>query len=239
MKREDKETLHALLETARGWVSSGEYRPRPLPDFQDDPEAAAVAPCNDLAGLYASIAACTRCRLCGTRTNTVPGTGPERPLVMVIGEGPGADEDAQGLPFVGKAGQLLDRMLSSIGLSRTTNAYIANIVKCRPPQNRDPEPDEADSCAPWLEAQIGLLEPPFILALGRVAAQRLLGTSEGIGRLRGKFFDYGGIPLMPTYHPSALLRDESLKRPAWEDLKLLRERLLSIRADYEDHNDRS
>jgi len=239
VKREDKETLHAFLETARGWVSPGEYRPRPLPDFQDDVECAAAAPYNDLSGLYGAIAACTRCKLSGTRTNTVPGTGSDRPLVMVIGEGPGADEDSQGLPFVGKAGQLLDRMLSSIGLSRNANVYIANIVKCRPPQNRDPEPDEADSCAPWLEAQIGILSPPVILALGRVAARRLLGTTEGIGRIHGKFFDYKGIPLMPTYHPSALLRDDSLKRPAWEDLKLLRERLLSLNPDYEGHGDAS
>lgn len=237
MKREEKETLHALLEAARGWVSDGEYRPRALPVFMDDPEVMAGGRWTDVDSLYRAIADCRQCRLSETRTNTVPGTGSNRPLVMVIGEGPGADEDAQGLPFVGKAGQLLDRMLSAIGLSRGSNVHIANIVKCRPPNNRDPEADEADCCAPWLEAQIGLLNPKVILALGRVAAQRLLDTKEGIGRLHGQFLEYRGIPLMPTYHPSALLRDESLKRPAWEDLKLLREHLLSLCPDYEGHGD--
>jgi len=148
---------------------------------------------------------------------------------MVIGEGPGADEDATGRPFVGRAGQLLDKMLQSIGLSRNSNCFIANVVKCRPPGNRDPKPEELAACAHFLRRQIKLLNPKFILTAGRIAAQTLLDTGEPVGRLRGKFTDIlageKAIPLLVTYHPSALLRNEDLKRPAWEDLKLLRARL--------------
>jgi len=153
--------------------------------------------------------------------------------VLVVGEGPGADEDAQGRPFVGKAGQLLDKMLAAISLSRGTNCYIANVVKCRPPQNREPAPDEAAACRPFLDAQISLIRPRAIIALGRTAAQNILSTSDGINKLRGRFFEYRGIPVLPTYHPSALLRDETLKRPAWEDLKRFRARLDEILADGE------
>lgn len=182
--------------------------------------------------IYAAVAQCSACVLGQTRTHPVAGEGPEELSrltnsveVMVIGEGPGADEDRQGRPFVGRAGQLLDKMLEAIQLSRKTNCYITNVVKCRPPQNRDPAPEERSCCAAFLDAQIRLLRPKMILVMGRIAAQHLLQTSDGIGKLRGRFFDYQGIPLMPTYHPSALLRDESLKRPAWEDLKRFRARL--------------
>ncbi len=183
--------------------------------------------------LAQKISSCTRCLLSKTRKNTVPGVGVQKPLVLVIGEGPGADEDAQGEPFVGKAGQLLDKMLAAIDLSRTKNCFIANIVKCRPPQNRDPLPEESTACSSFLQSQIQVLQPKLILAVGRIATQNLLNTSEGINKLRGKFLDYKGIPLMATYHPSALLRDESLKRPAWEDLKLFRLRLQEIVPGYE------
>jgi DNA polymerase len=172
------------------------------------------------------VRSCTLCRLCQTRTKAVPGEGVSQPLVMVIGEGPGADEDASGRPFVGRAGQLLDKMLSAIGLSRESNCFIANVIKCRPPQNRDPQPDETAACASFLTRQIQLLQPRYILCAGRIAGQTLLDTSEPIGKLRGKFINFqaGGreIPFLATYHPSALLRNEDLKRPAWEDLKLLR-----------------
>ncbi|MEL3907048.1 MAG: uracil-DNA glycosylase [Treponema sp.] len=191
-----------------------------------------------LQAVYAAVSCCAACRLAATRTKPVGGEGPEELShltnsveVMVIGEGPGADEDRQGRPFVGRAGQLLDKMLEAIQLSRKTNCYITNVVKCRPPQNRDPAPDERECCAAFLAAQIRLTRPKLILVVGRIAAQHLLQTSEGIGKLRGRFFDYQGIPLMPTYHPSALLRDESLKRPAWEDLKRFRARLQELRAD--------
>ena len=187
--------------------------------------------------IYAAVAQCSACVLGRTRTHPVAGEGPEELSrlinsveVMVIGEGPGADEDRQGRPFVGRAGQLLDKMLEAIQLSRKTNCYITNVVKCRPPQNRDPAPEERSCCAAFLDAQIRLLRPKMILVMGRIAAQHLLQTSDGIGKLRGRFFDYQGIPLMPTYHPSALLRDESLKRPAWEDLKQFRARLHELQA---------
>jgi DNA polymerase len=150
---------------------------------------------------------------------------------LVIGEGPGAEEDATGRPFVGKAGKLLDDMLASrgqIGLYRDKNCFIANVVKCRPPENRDPLPEEIAACAPFLARQIALLKPRIILAAGRISAQTLLRAEEGIGKLRGRFYDYGGIPLLPTYHPSALLRNEDLKRPAWEDLKTLRSKLSEL-----------
>ena len=187
--------------------------------------------------IYTAVAQCSACVLGQTRTHSVAGEGPEELSrltnsveVMVIGEGPGADEDRQGRPFVGRAGQLLDKMLEAIQLSRKTNCYITNVVKCRPPQNRDPAPEERSCCAAFLDAQIRLLRPKMILVMGRIAAQHLLQTSDGIGKLRGRFFDYQGIPLMPTYHPSALLRDESLKRPAWEDLKRFRARLHELQA---------
>ena len=182
-----------------------------------------------LETIAGEISNCKNCILFETRTLTVPGEGAEQPLVMVIGEGPGADEDRAGRPFVGRAGQLLDKMLLPIGLSREENCYIANMVKCRPPGNRDPGHNEILACYSYLERQIKILNPKIILCLGRVAAQALLKTSHGINALRGNFMelDIEGllIPVLSTYHPSALLRDESLKRPAWEDLKLLKSRL--------------
>ena len=177
----------------------------------------------------ADIAECEACGLAATRTLVVPGEGVENPLIMVVGEGPGADEDKTGRPFVGKTGQLLDKMLESIGLSRNTNCFIANTVKCRPPGNREPEHGEMAACFPFLERQIKLLCPRVILCAGRIAAQNLLKTDKGINALRGEFTELRigdiTIPVLCTFHPSALLRDESLKRPAWEDLKLLKSHL--------------
>ena len=202
--------------------------------------AGSSAPFLSIKDVYDAVAHCSACVLGTTRINAVPGEGPEELSrlvnsveVMVIGEGPGADEDRQGRPFVGKAGQLLDKMLEAIQLSRKTNCYITNVVKCRPPQNRDPAPQERSCCTAFLDAQIRFTRPKMILAMGRIAAQHLLQTSDGIGKLRGHFFDYQGIPLMPTYHPSALLRDESLKRPAWEDLKRFRTRLQELRIGHQ------
>jgi DNA polymerase len=179
-------------------------------------------PGDSLERIASEIARCTACRLASTRCNTVPGQGVPVPVVLVVGEGPGSEEDASGLPFVGPAGRLLDKMLQAIGLSRTTNCHIANVVKCRPPMNRDPAPDEEAACRGYLDRQIALLGPRVILCVGRVATQSLVGTKEGISRLRGRELSYAGIPLVATFHPSALLRDETLKRPAWEDLKRLR-----------------
>ena len=186
-----------------------------------------------LLALKGKISVCQNCVLSRERHNAVPGEGMEIPLVMVIGEGPGEEEDKTGRPFVGPAGQLLDKMLGAIQLSRTTNCYIANIVKCRPPHNRTPMPDEASACSGYLQAQIHILKPKMILAMGRTAAQNLLNTEQGINALRGKFFDLNGIPLMATYHPSALLHDESLKRPAWEDLKTFKLKLKEIAPEYD------
>ncbi|MCX7656751.1 MAG: uracil-DNA glycosylase [Treponemataceae bacterium] len=176
------------------------------------------------------ISLCHRCQLALGRTNTVPGEGVAHPIVLVIGEGPGADEDRTGRPFVGRAGQLLDKMLAAINLNRETNCYIANVVKCRPPNNRDPLPGEVTACRSYLERQIRLLQPRAILTVGRISAQALLATTEGISHLRGHQHKYQAIPLFATYHPSALLRNEALKRPAWEDLKLLRSYLTTIGA---------
>ncbi len=179
----------------------------------------------ELEALRARVLACESCGLSQGRQRAVFGQGVARPVVLVVGEGPGAEEDRQGLPFVGASGQLLDKMLASIGLSRGTNCYIANIVKCRPPNNREPLPGERAACLPYLREQIRLLAPKAILCAGRTAAQTLLGTTEGINRLRTRTHELGGIPLVATFHPSALLRDDTLKRPAWEDLKRLRDLL--------------
>jgi len=224
MNAEERAGLWRALSDIEDWVSGGARHERPRPDF----EAAASAPGRGLSGggleaIAAEVRACRACPLASTRKNPVPGEGVQSPLVLVVGEGPGAEEDESGRPFVGPAGRLLDKMLASIGLSRETNCYIGNIVKCRPPRNRDPESLEREACMPFLRRQIEVLNPRAILCLGRVAAQALLGTTQGIGSLRGSFRDFEGRKLIATYHPSALLRDEELKRPAWEDLKKLRE----------------
>ena len=182
-----------------------------------------------LEEIASKIARCTRCTLARTRNNVVPGMGVENPDVLVIGEGPGYDEDKQGLPFVGKAGILLDKMLAAIGLDRKTNCYIANIVKCRPPQNRDPFPQEQDACFSFLEAQINILKPKIILCMGKISSNKMLNQKSPIGTLRGQIFEYNNIPLMVTYHPSALLRNEQLKRPAWDDLKMFKAKLDEIK----------
>jgi len=188
-----------------------------------------VASEDSLDAVAAEISVCRSCGLCATRKNTVPGEGVSRPLVMVIGEGPGANEDATGRPFVGRAGQLLDKMLASIALSRDKNCFIANMIKCRPPENRDPDPIEMAACFPFLERQILLLRPQVILCAGRIAAQNLLKTGKGQSHWRGEFEELrlgdAIFPVLSTYHPSFLLREESFKRQAWEDLKLLKSRL--------------
>ena len=183
-----------------------------------------------LSDLYAKITRCTKCQLARTRNNVVPGEGVENPDVLVIGEGPGYDEDMSGRPFVGKAGVLLDKMLAAIQLDRNKNCYIANIVKCRPPNNRDPQPEEQSTCFAFLQAQIHILKPKMILCMGRIAGHKMLETEDALNKLRGQIFDYNGIPLMVTYHPSALLRDQSLKAPAWQDLKQFKAKLDEIRS---------
>lgn len=172
-----------------------------------------------LATLAEEIRPCTRCRLCEKRTQTVFARGDGSSGVCFIGEGPGADEDAQGFPFVGKAGQLLDRMIEAMGLERDS-VYVCNIVKCRPPDNRKPESDEMAACMPYLNEQLELVQPQVIVALGATAVQGLFGTSEGITRMRGKWKTLRGqIPVMPTFHPAYLLRTPAAKREVWEDLQ--------------------
>jgi uracil-DNA glycosylase len=172
--------------------------------------------------LAADIGRCTRCDLCLNRLTAVPGEGALDPLVMAVGEGPGADEDAVGRPFVGAAGQYFDKWLSAVGVSRERNVFIANIVKCRPPENRDPRPEEIKACFPYLEAQIELVRPRAIVTVGRVPSQVLLGETRGIGSLRGGSYFFRRIPLVPTYHPAAVLRDQALRGAVWEDLKRLK-----------------
>jgi uracil-DNA glycosylase family 4 len=180
----------------------------------------------ELALIAREIASCVKCALSANRTVTVPGEGSIDPPVMFVGEGPGAEEDRTGRPFVGAAGQYLDTWLKPIGLDRA-QCFIANCVKCRPPQNREPHPDELGACLPYLERQIAAVRPKIICCLGRIAAQALLGTSSSLGALRGKVHDRRGIPLIVTYHPSAVLRDKAgLRKPVWDDLQLL-QRLLT------------
>ncbi|HEU5319416.1 MAG TPA: uracil-DNA glycosylase [Methylomirabilota bacterium] len=164
---------------------------------------------------------CRRCKLCEGRHTIVFGSGNPRAELVVVGEGPGADEDAQGLPFVGRAGQLLTKMLASVSLARE-DVFITNTVKCRPPGNRNPEPDELAACAPFLAEQFGVIQPRVVLSLGSVATQALLKTKEPIGKLRGRLHPYGAAVLVPTFHPAFLLRNpgQEYKRMAWEDLKL-------------------
>ena len=171
--------------------------------------------------LIASIAACTACKLCKTRTNTVPGVGDRSPSWMVIGEAPGENEDKQGEPFVGKAGELLDAMLVAIGKKRGDGVYIANVIKCRPPGNRNPEPDEIAACAPYLNRQIALAQPKLLLASGKFAAQTLLNSDDTVAAMRAlpaASSQRGCVPIVVTYHPSYLLRSPLEKAKAWDDL---------------------
>lgn len=177
--------------------------------------------------LLESIDTCDKCRLRGGCTRVVPGEGDPHARLMLIGEGPGAEEDRQGRPFVGASGQLLDRMLAAIDIKRE-DVYIANIVKCRPPQNRQPAPDEAECCLPYLRAQTALIRPQVILLLGATAARYTISPDIRITRDRGTWIERKGVWMMPTYHPSALLRDNSLKRAAWEDMKAVRDKLAEL-----------
>ena len=164
------------------------------------------------------------CALCSGRTNAVPGEGDANAKLVFIGEGPGATEDAMGRPFVGQAGKLLDEIIQAIGLRRE-DVYITNIVKCRPPQNRKPLPDEMAACMPYLHRQLALIRPKVIVALGGTSAEALLNTRKSLGELRGKVHSYGGIPLVVTYHPAALLRNPNWKKPTWDDVRIARQLL--------------
>ena len=218
----DAEPAQAADSGARpgpvGRAGTGE-RPEPSPSAASGTDVAAM----DADALREAILACTACGLCETRTQAVPGVGNATADLLVIGEAPGQEEDRRGEPFVGRAGQLLDRMLAAIGLDRGT-VYITNVLKCRPPKNRDPRAEEALACAPFLRRQIELIAPKAILAVGRVSAQQLLETDRPIGKLRGQWHRFGprNTPLRITYHPAYLLRSPGEKRKAWEDLKAVR-----------------
>ena len=178
----------------------------------------------NLEELENSIKGCNKCKLCNSRNNIVFGVGNKNAKIMFIGEGPGADEDAQGIPFVGKAGQLMNKAFEGIGLKRD-DVYIANIVKCRPPQNRNPEKDEVEACINYLRNQVMIIKPKIIVLLGNVALKNILGDEYGITKVRGNWIERKGIWYMPTFHPAALLRDESKKLDFWKDLKKVKEKI--------------
>lgn len=180
--------------------------------------------------LAADIDACTACALCRTRHRTVPGVGDPHARWLFVGEAPGADEDAQGEPFVGRAGRLLDNMLAALGLARGRDVYIANVLKCRPPGNRTPAPLEVAACLPYLDRQIELIAPTLIVALGKVAAATLIGTEQSVGAMRRRVHRYRGIAMVVTYHPAYLLRSPAEKAKAWEDLLFARRTLRGLAA---------
>jgi DNA polymerase len=194
----------------------------PAPPGAAHPSGAAGAPPDDAATrlhvVREELGDCRRCKLCGGRKNIVFGVGDPGARLVFVGEGPGADEDIQGEPFVGAAGQLLTKMIAAMGFRRE-DVYICNVVKCRPPNNRNPEPDEVAACEPFLKAQLAAIRPRMIVALGKFAAHALCGEATPISRLRGNFRRYEGIPVMPTYHPAYLLRTPEAKREVWADLQ--------------------
>ena len=210
--------------------------PVPLRRAEGQPAAAAgvatqpsqVRPAIELLAwdaLAQAVASCRACKLCEGRTNTVFGVGDTQADWLIVGEAPGQNEDLQGEPFVGQAGKLLDNMLKALRLDRRSKVYIANVLKCRPPGNRNPQPEEVAQCEPFLRRQVQLLQPKIILAVGRFAVQSLLGTSEPIGKLRGRVHQYAGVPVVVTYHPAYLLRNLPDKAKAWADLCFARELL--------------
>ena len=218
LTREQQHYLQLMGITV--WLDRGRQpEERKLPVTAPGNTVVEVMP--DWAALQKQVAACTRCDLHRSRTQTVFGAGDPAADWLLIGEAPGAEEDRQGEPFVGRAGKLLNAMLAAIDLDRE-HVYIANILKCRPPNNRDPGPDEVKECEPYLKQQIAMIQPKIILALGRVAAQNLLRIEVPIGRMRGKRYDYAdtGIPVVVSYHPAYLLRSPREKRKSWQDLQL-------------------
>lgn len=199
---------HLIYQTRLGDVGQRFYRlsEKPGPSLKD---------------VRQELGECTRCKLSRSRKSIVFGVGYEKANMVLVGEAPGHDEDLQGEPFVGKAGALLTQILNAIGLKRG-EVYITNVVKCRPPENRNPQPDEIAACEPFLLKQLGVIRPAFIVALGNFATQTLLKTDKKISQLRGRFYDYQGIKLLPTYHPAFLLRNVNMKGQVWNDFKLLR-----------------
>lgn len=226
--------LYLEASTARGWLDrlSAPLAPSAGAERQSRSETSARsasalpsgergAAADEFGELRSDVLGCTRCRLAGSRRTVVFGEGDRSADLLVVGEAPGLEEDRSGRPFVGPAGKLLDKMLEAIGFRRE-EVFICNVLKCRPPNNRDPLADEVASCKPYLRRQVELIQPKAICAFGRFAAQTLLDREVSLGRLRGAAHEFMGIPVVATYHPAALLRNTEWKRPAWEDLKLLR-----------------
>ncbi|RLJ64813.1 uracil-DNA glycosylase [Sulfurisoma sediminicola] len=205
--------------------------PAPSPTLAAGEGRGAAIAAMDWDELRGAVAACDACMLCRDRQQAVLGVGDVNADWLFIGEGPGAEEDERGEPFVGQAGKLLDAMLSAIDLRRFDDVYIANVVKCRPPGNRTPQPEETAACWPYLERQIALLQPKLIVALGRPAAQTLLQAEVKVGESRGRLFDFRGIPLIVTYHPAYLLRSLPDKAKAWEDLCFMRRTMRQLKGD--------
>jgi DNA polymerase len=196
--------------------------PPVIQEVKETPDPFFVAPAEGLAAVRADIGDCTRCKLHRLgRRQIVFGVGSPTAELMFVGEAPGQEEDVQGIPFVGRAGQLLTKIIEAIDLKRE-DVYIANVIKCRPPENRNPEPDEVETCEPFLFRQIDIIKPKVIVALGKFGAQTLLRTLDPISRLRGRVYDYRGAKLVPTFHPAYLLRNPSSKREVWEDMKLVK-----------------
>ena len=223
-------TPAATPATELAMPAAPEAPPQPSREPATPPAAAAAPAAMSWDELSATVAACRQCRLCETRKQAVLGVGDRNADWLFVGEGPGAEEDQRGEPFVGQAGKLLDSMLAAIGLKRGEDVYIANAVKCRPLENRTPTPEETATCRPYLERQIELIRPKLIVALGRPAAQTLLQAEVKIGAARGRLHDYHGIPLIVTYHPAYLLRTLQDKARAWEDLCFMR-RTMKARKD--------
>jgi DNA polymerase len=195
-----------------------------LPGRAGTPIDRAAAPFADLPALERYLSGCPRCKLAGSRTNIVFGQGNPNADLVFVGEAPGREEDEQGLAFVGRAGQLLTKIIEAIGMKRG-DVWICNVLKCRPPENRNPQPDEVAACRPFLDEQIRLIRPRVIVTLGTFAAQALLETDEPIGRLRGRWTTRGGVRIMPTFHPAFLLRSPERKKDVWEDMKRVRDYL--------------
>lgn len=212
--------LQQILKLTRSWLRDGFSAALPVQQTAAAIPAAPRNPAEELENLKDRIAACHSCGLAATRTQTVPGEGPAGARLMLIGEGPGFNEDRQGRPFVGNAGQLLDKMFAAIGLTRQ-ELFIANIIKCRPPENRDPLPEETDACRHFIDTQIDIIRPAVICTLGKIALRVLTGETGGITTVHGRWYSYRNIPLFPLYHPAFLLRQESRKREAWHDLQEL------------------
>jgi len=219
-QKEIEVTMSALRNINKPNKQPSPPKPAPVkPAAQNTPAALSNAATGTLNEIAARIAQCRLCDLCKTRTNTVPGQGNPRPELMFVGEGPGADEDEQGLAFVGRAGQLLTKIIEAMGFTRD-EVFIGNIVKCRPPGNRVPEPSEMEKCIPYLKEQIALLKPKVIVCLGATAVRGLFGDGlDGITKIRGQWKSFEGIDVMPTLHPAYLLRNPPAKKDVWEDMK--------------------